>query len=79
MTFDQFCLQFKTTDKEREELRAMLAAYRLKQFLEATEPLAVILLRTIAAEAERTGSWHVPPDLQERVLAFVKEAEGGKR
>ncbi|TXH41270.1 MAG: hypothetical protein E6Q97_37870 [Desulfurellales bacterium] len=40
---------------------------------------ASVLLRTIAAEAKRAGSWHVPADLQERVRAFVKEAEGGKR
>ena len=36
---------------------------------------AAILLRTIAAEAERTSSWHVPPDLQERVKAWVAERE----
>ena len=39
-------------------------------------PFAAILLRTIAAEAERTGSWHVPPDLQERVRAWVAERDG---
>ncbi len=40
---------------------------------------AAVLLRTIAAEAERTGSWHVPPDLQERVRAWVAERDGGSR
>ena len=38
---------------------------------------AAILLRTIAAEAERTGSWHVPADLQERLKAWVAERDGG--
>lgn len=38
---------------------------------------AAILLRTIAAEAERTGSWHVPADLQEQVRAWVAERDGG--
>lgn len=79
MTFDQFCLQLKATDEEREALLTMLASYRLKRFLEETEPLSAILLRTIAAEAERTGSWHVPPDLQERVRAWVAERDGGTR
>ncbi len=57
----------------------MLAACRLKQFLEATEPLAVILLRTIAAEAERTGSWEIPVDIQERIVTYVREHSGGGR
>lgn len=42
-------------------------------------PFAAILLRTIAAEAERTGSWHVPPDLQERLRAWVAGRDGGSR
>jgi len=40
---------------------------------------AAILLRTIAAEAERKGSWHVPPDLQARLRAWVAEWDGGAR
>ncbi len=43
------------------------------------EPIAAILLRAIAGEAERTGSWHVPPDLQDRVRAWVAERDGGAR
>lgn len=31
------------------------------------------------AKAERTGSWHVPADLQERVRAWVAERDGGAR
>ena len=43
--------------------------------IEEREQMAAILLRTIVAEAERTSSWHVPPDLQERVKAWVAERE----
>lgn len=73
MTFDQFCLQFNTTDQEREELRAMLAAIRMKQFIAEVDPVAMVLIRTLVADAERTGSWHVPVDIQERMVALVKE------
>lgn len=40
-------------------------------------PFAAVLLHTIAAEAERTGSWTIPPDLQERIVAWAKERQGG--
>jgi hypothetical protein len=52
-------------------------AVYLRQAIEerAHEPLAWIILRTIAAEAERTGSWTVPPDIQEWIHAALK----GKR
>lgn len=36
-------------------------------------PIAATLLRTILAEAERTGSWTVPADIQERMLAMKRE------
>lgn len=73
MTFDQFCLQFNTTDQEREQLRMMLATLRMKQFVELIDPVAIVLIRTIVAEAERTGSWEVPVDIQERMRVLVKE------
>lgn len=47
--------------------------------IEEREQVAAVLLHTIAAEAERTGSWHMPPDLQERVRAWVAEKDGGAR
>jgi hypothetical protein len=40
--------------------------------------VATILLRTIAAEAERTGSWEVPVDLQERIAAHLREQDRRK-
>lgn len=43
------------------------------------EDYAAIILRTLAAEAERTGSWKVPPDLQERLRAWVAGRDGGSR
>lgn len=40
---------------------------------------ATILLRAIAAEAERTSSWTLPPDLQERIWAWVAGRDGCSR
>ena len=51
----------------------------LEQAADTVGDTAAILLRTIAAEAKRTGSWHVPPDLQERVKGWVAERDGGNR
>lgn len=56
----------------------LASAYR-QGYAAAELDAAAILLRTIAAEAERTGSWMVPADLQKRVRAWVAERDGGAR
>lgn len=57
----------------------LASAYRQGYRDREGNDVTAILLRTIAAEAERTGSWHVPPDLQERIVAWVAERDGGAR
>jgi hypothetical protein len=74
-TFDAFCSQFAVTETERRELEAILIAIRIRRLIEEREPVARILLRTIAAEAERTGSWEVPVDLQERIKLVIAGAD----
>jgi hypothetical protein len=71
-TFDDFCLQFNTTEQERSDLKVMLVSLRLRRLILEHEPMAMIYLRTLVAEAERTGSWMVPADLQERISFLVK-------
>lgn len=78
MSFDDFCKQFSATEDEREALLTLLSGLRMQCFLRQTEPIAVILLRTIAAEAERNGSWHVPHDIQERITMFLAERDRRK-
>lgn len=72
MNFDSWCLQWKVSDQERMQLASLLISIRIRRLIDEQEPLAVIYIRTLVAEAERTGSWHVPPELQERMTLFVK-------
>lgn len=51
----------------------------IKPLVELEPDYAAILLRTIVAEAERAGSWTVPLDMQERIAAWLKMREVGKR
>lgn len=63
------------------EVHENATAFSLSPFLAWIEPaeaaesagaIAMILLRTILAEAERTGTWQVAADLQERIRAICK-------
>lgn len=66
-TFDAWCLRNSTTEQERSELKVFLLSLRLKRLIHELDPIASVLVRTIASEAERTGSWEVPEDLRERI------------